>query len=272
MAEPAAEVLIERRIRKAEQAQMFGEDPRTKEKAPPAPDHFYSPWMQQPFHNRLQILADLFRIEEAEARVVASTPKLVSLPDDPPVESAPPTPEVLARMKADVAHLRPLFTDPHDRMMLGWCTSMGTLMGRARTEVAERLEERIERQDQIRSHVQWAIAGAGVVLAPFTGGGSLLVAGALDAALIGDKLTEDIAGWIAARQFSKAVLDTLALMHWREPEEAMLVGLIVEGGFEIAGDLVQSGAAAKVFDMIFGAMLVVTAVDVARNAAGEAGR
>ena len=272
MARTAAEVLIEARLRKANQVVLVKPEQDSTGKPVPAPDIYYSPWVQQPFHDRLQLLADVFRIEEAEAKIVATFPKLVSLPDDPPPDEAPPDPKVLARMKAEVAHLRPLFPEPRDRKMLGWCTSMGTLMGRARTEVAERLDEYIERQDQIRTHVQWAIAGAGVVLIPFTGGTSLLVAGALDAALVGGKLTEDIAQWMAAKQFSKAVLDLLALMHWREPEEAMLVGLILEGGFEIAGDLVQSGAAAKVFDMIFGAMLVASAVEAVDNAVQGARR
>ncbi len=272
MARTAAEVLIEARYRQAEQPVLVKPTENPAGKDLPAPDVYYSPWVQQPFHDRLQLLADVFRIEEAEARIVSSFPKLVSLPADPPPQEAPPDPKVLARMKAEVAHLRHLFPEPRDRMMLGWSTSMGTLMGRARTEVAERLDERIVRQDQLRTYAQWVIAGASVVLIPFTGGSSLLVAGALDAALIGGKLTEDIAQWMAAKQFSKAVLDLLALMHWREPEVAMLVGMILAGGFEIAGDLVQSGAAAKVFDMIFGAMLLASIAETVETAGKETRR
>lgn len=266
LARSAAEVLIAALYAKAEQPMMVRPETTSDGKDVPVPMVYFSPWVQQPFHDRLQVLADVFRIEEAEARVVASFPKLVSLPDDPPPQDAPPDPKVLARMKADVAHLRPLFHDAHDRMMLGWATSMGTLMGRARSEVAERLDERIDAQDKMRARVQWAIAGVGLVLIPFTGGQSVVVAGALDAALIGGKLTEDIAQWIAAKQFSKAVLDQLALMHWREPEVAMLIGLILEGGFEIAADLINSGAAAKVFDVIYGAMLAASLEETVENA------
>ena len=89
----------------------------------------------------------------------------------------------------------------------------------------------------------------------------LIVAGAIDAMLVAGQASEDIERWIAARQFSEIALDRVASAHWSEPEIAALAGQILEAGFEIASDLLQSGAVGKVFDAISAAQLLIDVAD-----------
>ena len=228
-----------------------------------APVIYRSPWLQKPFRDRLIQLADVLRIEGALVDAATLTANAPPGPDDKVYHEVAAR---LERMKAEVAHLRPLFQDAADRQKLLWSFSQGMLMYRARTEVTERLEARIEKLTDMRAAVQLGVAAAGLILIPFTGGQSIIVAGAIDAMLVAERTAEDVQKWIAAKQFSAAVLDELASMHWAEPETAMLVGMFLEAGYEIAGDLIQSGSAGKIFDMISAADLVLGVADTSIDA------
>jgi hypothetical protein len=282
MARPAAESLIaahydERVIWVREDEPKSGatmhQSGQPKSEGKSTPNIFMSPWLQAPFHERLRQLAEVLRAEATEeepAKAAGVLPKPTNseiATEDPQItaESA----QDRTRLAAEVAHLRPLFAAADDRMMLLWVTSLGTMAARARVEMMERLSERVSSQAEMRRSLQQVISGAGMVLAPFTEGGSIVVAGAIDAMLVADQATVDVERWIAAKQFSKVVLDQVAGVYWSEPEVSQLVGQLLEAGYEIASDLVQTGTIGTIFNAIGAAQLLLAVPDLAASLLNE---
>jgi uncharacterized membrane protein len=195
-----------------------------------APDIFNSPWLQAPFHERFKLVYALITAER-ESKVSTTNP--------------------------DLEHLRGLFTSEDDIRYLSWICTVGSASSRARLEMVRRLTDLIQDTRAMRDAIAKVVGGIGLVAAPFTEGGSLVVAGAVDAMLVADQTADSVAKWLAAEQFSKLVLDQIADMHWREPAVAELAGTILEAGFSIASDLVNGGAAGAVLDG-FGVCILVT--------------
>jgi hypothetical protein len=180
------------------------------------PEVSRSPWVQAPFHALMLSVAT----NELAAATVAVTP---------------------------VDHLRALFQSDEDRKRLLSLKSLGSFVARAREEMVSALQERDRLDESGRRNISLAIAGLGLVSAPFTGGASLLVAGMVDATLVADKTSHQIAQWIAAEQYSALVVDEMTAEAWHEPAVTELMSLVFEAGFQIAGDLVQEGALAHFF-------------------------
>lgn len=181
-----------------------------------APEISRSLWLQAPFHG----LLIAFAANEAASQSVADV---------------------------SVEHLRPLFGNADDQKRLFALKAMGSFVSRARSEMVSALTRKAALKEKGRRNISLAVAGLGLVGAPFTGGTSLVVAGIVDAALVAEKTSSEIAKWIAAEQYSRLVVDEMTAQAWEEPAVSELMGIVFEAGFQIAGDLAQEGAVAHFF-------------------------
>lgn len=266
LAVPAAERLIDQRY--GDGPPVATQDAANQNRR--RPSIYRSPWLQRPFHERIKALADLLRAEAEgaaeRAAEGAAEGDAGGAAEDGASDAVAAEPPARREQRAQhLDHLRPIFGEPADREMLLWVTGIGTLAERARLEAVGRLQGHVDQQDRLRRQVQIGVGVAGLLTAPFSGGKSLVLAGLIDAALVADRSTEEIVRWVAAKQFSAIALDQLAAAHWTEPEVAELVGQLLEAGFEIAADLLQTGAVGRVFDAIGVAQLLSSAVPVERG-------
>jgi uncharacterized membrane protein len=203
----------------------------------------YCPWLQRPFHNRLETLAALFRTEEADRLGLASPGPVAGGSED--VDTIWPRATDPA-LFAEVEHLRELFEAEDDRRQLLMLTSVGSYTSRARLEAVEPLQGLVQDQRQMRMIAGLAIGLAGLLATPFTGGKSVVVAGIICAAITADQAADDIAAWLAAKQFSAAAVDEVTAAYWTEPAIADLLGTLLAAGFDISSALVTKGTAAAV--------------------------
>lgn len=98
--------------------------------------------------------------------------------------------------------------------------------------------------------VQFLIFGLGLVAAPFTKGGSMLLAGAINAALIAEQSRANLVDHKAQRERARAAITPILAQAWRHPSTADLIQQLTNSGFAIASELVQAGKAAVILDAI----------------------
>ena len=116
------------------------------------------------------------------------------------------------------------------------------------------------------------VAALGMAGALFTGGSSLVVAGIVDAVLVADKTSGQIAQWISAQQYSALIVDEMTAEAWHAPAVTELMALVLEAGFQIGGDLVQQGAVAQFFAAVGATEMLAAGLGVASAALQNAGR
>ncbi|MBN8842263.1 MAG: hypothetical protein J0H88_03355 [Sphingomonadales bacterium] len=206
------------------------------------PEILASPWLQSPFHERIKSLAATVADDQGQAPGG-------NLGDAP------------------TAHLAPVFAGAEDRQLLLAVATPGTLTWRARQEMLLALAETEKAKAEMREKIALAVSAIGLIGVPFTGGGSALLAGIIDAMIVAERTSEEVANWIDARAFNKLVIDEISDAVWTEPAVAELVLLVIEAGFEIAADLVTDGMASRVFD----AVMVLEIFGALGTAALEAG-
>lgn len=181
------------------------------------------PWMQVPFHARMVAVAARLRGMRTTERNVGEAP---------------------------IDHLLTLFDNADDRTLVISLAALGSVTARARKEMMAAILEQRANEETMRTNVSLAISAAGMMAAPMTGGGSLVVAGFLDAILVFGAGIEDVVLWVGKAEYSKLVIDQISDTAWIEPVIADLVGLILEAGFQIASDVLLRGTVGKMFDAI----------------------
>lgn len=262
-----------------------GQKPADKD-IPADIDLYFCPWLQKPFHDRLMTLGALFRHEAGpaqppqartgtgEAPVPDGAAPADDMADDGEDGDEAADAKALSDAEAirlwpdptdpslfqEVEHLRGLFADPEDRMRLDWITGTANLSSRARQEAILLVETLVAEQKEMRDKIRLAVTVAGFGLLPFTGGKSLLLAAVIDAALVAEETSIQIQTWLAARQLSAAAVDQMTAAHWTQPEVAQMVATVLEAGYEIAADLLTSGALSRIMDAMGVALLVGSAV------------
>jgi hypothetical protein len=184
-----------------------------------APPIARSLWLQAPFHVLVMTVA----------KVIATNANA----PEPPVE-----------------HLLHLFESDDDRQPLIEMRTLPSFVARARDDMIAELERRKELDEADRQRIAQGVALLGMFAAPITGGASIVLAGIVDAALVAERTSGQIAEWIAAEQYSALAVDVLTAEAWREPAVSELVALVLEAGFEIAADLTNKGVIAHLFTAV----------------------
>jgi len=202
-----------------------------------------SPWLQAPFHALILSAATAIQHEATPSSTADS-----------------------------VDHLKILFEGADDRKRLLALKALASFVSRAREEMIDTLLQRQERDEAWRRRIVMTVAGLGIAGTLFTGGASLVVAGIVDAFLVADKTSNQIAQWISAEQYSALVIDEMTAEAWREPAIIELMALVFEAGFHIAGDLVQEGAVAHFIASVGLTEMLAAGVGLASAALNKAGR
>lgn len=134
--------------------------------------------------------------------------------------------------------------------LLGASAALGTLSYRARREVAKYIEREAERSKKTYENAKRAITVGGMSLAWSTGGTSLVVAGALDAAFSIVESGNKFSDYMSSRNRALIVFTAAEDAFWRSPHLCDLVQNVTTTLVNALGNAVTEGAPSHVIDAL----------------------
>lgn len=129
----------------------------------------------------------------------------------------------------------------------------GSFEHAAITHLWDELEEVRKAEETARRTRTLAILAAGVVLAPFTGGGSLVAAGLVQAAYSVGEIYQAARDYADADAFARSTLAPIEAALWQRPSTVTLVRTIAARSLDVATGVIPAGRIPLVVDLALGA-------------------
>jgi hypothetical protein len=126
----------------------------------------------------------------------------------------------------------------------------GRLHHGALSEVNNALQEVRRKQKETVDQALLIIDAIAVPAGFFTGGATMAIAGAIHAVVRGQEMYLTVREYQARDALAQIALVPLQQAIWEHPSAVTLTGKLIEGGFEIATDLVNGGVAGAIMDAI----------------------
>lgn len=136
-----------------------------------------------------------------------------------------------------------------DRALAPYATP-GRLEHAALSEVNNALQEVRRKQKEELNRALLIMSVIAVPLGFLTAGGTTVVAGVINAIVRGREMYLTVGEYQARDALAEIALVPMQQAIWEHPSAVVLVGNLLEGGFEIATELVTGGAAGTVMDAI----------------------
>lgn len=117
-------------------------------------------------------------------------------------------------------------------------------------EVNNALQEVRRKQTEKRDQALLFMDSLAVPAGFFTSGATMAVAGAIHAVVRGREMYISVKEYQARDALAAIALVPIQQALWEHPSAVKLTGMLVEGGFEIASDLVNGGVAGAILDTV----------------------
>jgi hypothetical protein len=134
--------------------------------------------------------------------------------------------------------------------MLAPYTTPGRLHHAALSEVNNALQEVRRKQKEKVDQALLVINAIALPAGFFTGGATVAIAGVIHALVRGREMYMTVAEYQARDALAQIALVPMQQAIWEHPSTVILAGKLLEGGFEIATDLVNGGIAGAFMDAI----------------------
>ena len=135
-------------------------------------------------------------------------------------------------------------------MRLSVYTTPGRLHHAALSEVNNALQEVRRKQKETTDQALLIMDAIAVPAGFFTGGATMAVAGVIHAVVRANEMYLSVGEYLARDELAQIALVPLQQALWEHPSAVTLTAKLLEGGFEIASDLISTGVAGAIMDAI----------------------